>query len=141
MAELNFNNISKCEQYLKNSYELAKMKSGYDTMDIDTQYARLLLKKALIESNGKKIIALFSEANNLLINLPNDHYRIRQIYLYKEFYDKKFKFLNKQQQDIFYSACKIIYKTIEDFNLASNIRDSNYLSNQLIMFFESIIKT
>ncbi|MGI5055759.1 SIR2 family protein [Treponema socranskii] len=141
MAELNFNNISKCEQYLKNSYELAKMKSGYDTMDIDTQYARLLLKKALIESNGKKIIALFSEANNLLVNLPNDHYRIRQIYLYKEFYDKKFKFLNKQQQDIFYSACKIIYKTIEDFNLTSNIRDSNYLSNQLIMFFKSIIKT
>ena len=49
MAELNFKNIPKCEQYLKNSYELAKAKPGYVTIDIDTQYARLLLLKSFSE--------------------------------------------------------------------------------------------
>lgn len=138
MAELNFRNILKCEQYLKNSYELAKAKSGYDTIDIDTQYARLLLLKSFSESDGRKIIALFSEANNILINLPNDHYRIRQVYLYKEFYEKKYKFLGEKERNKFIDACKIMHKSIKDFEQSTIIRDKNFLSNKLISFFEKI---
>ena len=138
MAELNFKNIQKCEQYLKNSYELAKAKPGYDTIDIDTQYARLLLLKSFSESDGKKIMSLFSEANNLLINLPNDYYRIRQVYLYKDFYDKKFKFLGEKEKTKFIDACKIMHKTIIDYEQTSIIRDKNLLSHKLLDFFEQL---
>lgn len=139
MAELNFNNIQRCEQYLSISYELAKSKPGYDTTDIDTQYARLLLLKSLSESDGKKIISLFMDANNLLINLPNDHYRIRQVYLYKDFYDKKFKFLGEKERLKFKEACKFMYKSVLDYQNTTNIRDKNILSSRLINFFETLL--
>ncbi len=140
MAEINFKNLSKAEMYLNNSYSLAKGKEGYDTTDIDTQYARLLILKSLLESNGTIVISLFMKAHNLLINLPNDHYRARQVYLYKEFYDKKYKILNEKGKTTYKNACNQMLESMKSVDKTSNIRDPNFINYRLIKFFDSLLK-
>lgn len=133
MAELTFNNLSKVEQYFNNAYNLAKSKEGYDTSDIDTQYARFLLKKAMQESDGKKIISLFIEANSLLMKLDTDIYKLRQIVPYKDLWEKRKSFLNKELKDKFCQNCILMKKNIELDNKI-RIDRNNPILNECISF-------
>lgn len=80
--------------------------------------------KSLLESDGAIVVFLFMKAHNLLINLPNDHYRARQVYLYKEFYDKKSKILNEKEKTS-KNACKQMLESMKSVDKTSNIRDVN----------------
>ena len=113
MAELTFKNTDKAEQYFANGYNLAKSRPGYNTHDIDTQQARLLLHKGMKLSDGRVILDLFIQANDILLSINNDRYKYRQVLLYKDFYERKFSSFNDSQKRTFIGA---INKMLENIN-------------------------
>lgn len=92
MCRLAFKDYKKAQDYLSTAYEHAKAKSReYHTDNIDTQQARLYLELCLEASKSDEIYRLFSKAHDLLIKLPNDGRKFRQVILYEDIYQHKYE--------------------------------------------------
>lgn len=103
MAEMNANHLESAEQYLKTAYAFAHAKHyAYKTYDIDTQFGRLILLNALTETDTSKIVEKIKQANGYLLNVPNDHYRDRQLVLYEKLYETKFSMMKETEKIVTY---------------------------------------
>ncbi|MDY4464829.1 MAG: SIR2 family protein [Candidatus Treponema excrementipullorum] len=115
MAIIMTNNLDLTQRYFDNAYELAKQKPfEYDTRDIDMQQARLFFKRALNESDKNKIFDYLSKGVSLLQGYRNDKYKLRQLLLLEEIYDKKFKFFDQKFKREFVTICKNILNGIDE---------------------------
>lgn len=113
MANITFKEYSKAQQFLDQSYSLARNKDSYYTSNIDTQQARLFLLVAMEENEQHKVFEGFSKANTILDRLDNDVYKFRQVEKYRDFYNTCYNKFSKGNQVSFQRACQKMNKSIE----------------------------
>lgn len=117
MAIIMTNDLDLTQRYFDNAYELAKQKPiEYDTRDIDMQQARLFFKRALNESDKNKIFDYLSRGVSLLQGYRNDKYKLRQLLLLEEIYEKKFRSFDQKFKREFVNICNDFFKNIEEDN-------------------------
>jgi hypothetical protein len=95
MSHILFKEYDIAEGYLNTAYSLAERRDywgvPYDTSYIDNQYARILLAKALLESDAAISFNNFLKAHEKLLKTPSDQYRFRQVHnAYKDLFEQKF---------------------------------------------------
>lgn len=112
MCRLSIGDLDSAQTYLNDAYSLANSKEDYHTENIDTQQARLLIMKCLKEHDPAKCFDSFFAAHNILIGLPDDGYKYRQIIPYKEVYELKYKTFNKGNKVQFEHACKALLSQV-----------------------------
>ncbi|EMK3363205.1 SIR2 family protein [Vibrio parahaemolyticus] len=118
MCKLAFDDYKKAQDYLTTAYEQARMKhKGFYTDDIDTQQARLYLNQALNVNDAKKSFSYFNDAHNLLVALPNEGRKFRQISIYHEIFVKKYPQYSDGDKTSFEHAVKYALKQSNDNNL------------------------
>ncbi|MBA0218435.1 SIR2 family protein [Pectobacterium brasiliense] len=113
MCRLSIGDLDSAQTYLNDAYSLARSRTGYHTENIDTQQARLLIMKCLKENDPSKSFTCFQDAHNILIGLPDDGYKHRQILPYKDVFDGKYKYFNKGNKVSFEHACKALLQQVE----------------------------
>ena len=142
MGEMANKNLESAQKKLETSYSLANNKKrDYDYSYIDNQQARLFILFALQETNGRKIFDYFQKANNILSSNINDKYNIKQIILYKKFYDEKFRYLSKDEKKLFLDIIKEIYNEI--LKIKETINDiyiMGYEYSKCEMIFKNILE-
>ncbi|EPC4486339.1 SIR2 family protein [Serratia liquefaciens] len=113
MCRLSMGDLDSAQTYLNDAYSLARSRTDYHTENIDTQQARLLIMRCLKENDAIKSFSYFQEAHNILIGLPDDGYKHRQILPYKEIFEAKYKIFNKGNKVNFEHACKALLQQVE----------------------------
>ena len=68
--------------------------------------------KCIKEPDGNKSFELFGSAHNILIGLPDNGYKYRQILPYKDVYDYKYKLFSKGNKVFFEHSCKALLNQI-----------------------------
>ncbi|OEM18571.1 hypothetical protein BHF22_19360 [Escherichia coli] len=107
MCRLSFSDYNRAQNYLTNAYQKAETKKGsYHTDNIDTQQARLYLNQCLDHNNSSECYKLFDKAHALLVKLPNEGRKFRQVLLYKKVFDLKYQNFSKKNKTDFEQACK-----------------------------------
>lgn len=107
MCRLSFSDYNRAQNYLTNAYQKAETKKGsYHTDNIDTQQARLYLNQCLDHNNSSECYKLFDKAHALLVKLPNEGRKFRQVLLYKKVFDLKCQNFSKKNKTDFEQACK-----------------------------------
>lgn len=101
------------QNYLNQAYSLAEKKIGYSIESIHNQQARLFIKQARKNSDGKICFDFFKKAHNLLRQTPNDVYKYRQMKEYYEFYKDRFHILSKDHKQEFLSLIEQSIKSLE----------------------------
>ncbi|EOJ9578475.1 TPA: SIR2 family protein [Escherichia coli] len=97
MCRLSFSDYNRAQNYLTNAYQKAETKKGsYHTDNIDTQQARLYLNQCLDHNNSSECYNLFNKAHALLVKLPNEGRKFRQVLLYKKVFDLKYQSFSKK---------------------------------------------
>ncbi|HBA9024230.1 TPA: SIR2 family protein [Escherichia coli] len=116
MCRLSFSDYNRAQNYLTNAYQKAETKKGsYHTDNIDTQQARLYLNQCLDHNNSSECYKLFDKAHALLVKLPNEGRKFRQVLLYKKVFDLKYQNFSKKNKTDFEQACKkLLYQTKPD---------------------------
>lgn len=104
MAHLSLDDLDRSQACFDQSYSYAERRDNYHTNQIDTQQARLYLKKSC--ASFKDSFEFFKKANTLLINVPNDSYRYKQVSEYSSVYNKCFSQFSKGNRVEFEHACK-----------------------------------
>lgn len=115
MARITNDMLYDAEKDLQTAYKLAEKKQilkDYSVSSIDTQYARLLIKKSLKEQHNDAIWNFFIHAHNLLSRCNNDKYRYRQVRDYKTFFDLKYSALSPKNKAIFKTCCEYMLNEI-----------------------------
>lgn len=107
MCRLSFSDYNRAQNYLTNAYQKAETKKGsYHTDNIDTQQARLYLNQCLDHNNSSECYKLFDKAHALIVKLPNEGRKFRQVLLYKKVFDLKYQNFSKKNKTDFEQACK-----------------------------------
>jgi hypothetical protein len=117
MANITFKDFSKAQKFLDQAYSLAFKKQHYDTQNIDTQQARLLILKSIGEADAASAFSLFEQAHRLMIKLDENVYKYRQVPLYKDFHDAWGAKLSRKNAILFQRSCQRIFS---DINLAES---------------------
>ncbi|MCF2859484.1 SIR2 family protein [Pseudoalteromonas sp. SMS1] len=115
MAVMSTNNLGDAEIILKTAYAKAENNADYDTTYIDNQFARLNLKKAIIEERQDASISFFLDAHKILKREENDIYKFRQAGLYISYFEKRYDDLSKGNKVKFEHALRDILKQYEEF--------------------------
>ena len=115
MAVMSANNLTDAEIILDTAYAKARNNPDYDTTYIDNQYARLNLKKAILESQPKMSYELFEKAHSILKREESDIHKFRQAGLYITFYQSRFASLSKGDKVHFEHAIRHIIRQYEEF--------------------------
>ena len=119
MAHLSLDDLDKSQACFDQSYSYAERRDNYHTNQIDTQQARLYLKKSC--ASFKDSFEFFKKANTLLRNVPNDSYRYKQVSEYSSVYNKCFNQFSKGNRVEFEHACKYMLteaeKALSDLNI------------------------
>jgi len=113
MCRLSIGDLESAQTYLNDAYALANSRDNYHTENIDTQQARLLIVKCLKEVDSNKAFTFFQEAHNILIGLPDDGYKYRQIIPYNDVFESKYKLFSKGDKVFFEHACKALLQQAE----------------------------
>lgn len=146
MAHMPFKEYEKAQQYIDQSYALAKRKLNYHTNHHDTQQGRLFLLMALEPANHSRAPEYFSKGHKLFCKIDNDIYKFRQLGLYSEYYDICYSRISKRHQTEFEHACKRmatdaerLMKELSDttFNTPYMIRALQRLNNTISAMKES----
>jgi hypothetical protein len=112
MANITFKDFSKAQTFMDQAYSLAYKKQHYDTQNIDTQQARLLILKSIGENDAASAFSLFEQAHRLMIKLDENVYKYRQVPLYKDFHDAWGAKLSKKNAILFQRLCQRIFSDI-----------------------------
>ncbi|MBJ2078487.1 SIR2 family protein [Serratia ureilytica] len=116
MAKMANEKFGDAQKDLDAAYNMAKKKQYlryYSTSSIDTQQARLYIKKSLQEIHNAAIWDLFTKAHNLLTSCENDKYRYRQVKEYERFYNNKYAVLSVDNKKRFKSYCNYMLSEID----------------------------
>jgi hypothetical protein len=114
MANITFKEYTKAQQYLDQSYSLARKKDQYHTDSIDAQQARLHILLAMGGKDPSEIYSAFSKAHSLLDRLDNDVYKFRQVEKYKDFHDACYHLLSKGNKVNFQRASQKMRQEIDN---------------------------
>lgn len=112
MARMSYGELDKAQSNLDEAYAYAHNKK-YDTLYIDTQQARLYLLRAIEEKNESNTWSLFQKAHNILVGMDDNIYKYRQVSIYRDFYNKKYKMLSTEKKYIFHESVKKLKVSIE----------------------------
>lgn len=126
MAKIANEKLNDAQKDLETAYNMAKQKQYlryYSTSSIDTQQARLYIKKSIQESHNAVIWDLFTKAHNLLSSCENNKYRYRQVKEYERFYNNKYAILSGENKRKFKSCCEYM---LSDMSRLSNEDSSEY---------------
>lgn len=107
-------NYDKAQSYLRKSYHCAKLRDRYYTDYIDTQQAHLYLLKAQEADNPNDSFLLFQMAHQLLLKVPNNSYRLNQLNLYYEIYQRDYKTFSAPHQSVFIRYCSRILNDLKN---------------------------
>ncbi|WFF38268.1 SIR2 family protein [Moraxella nasibovis] len=114
MAFMTFpDKYDEAQNFLDQAYSLADKKIGYSIDNIHNQQARLFIKQARQNSDGKICFDFFKKAHNLLRQTPNDVYKYRQMKEYHELYKDRFHILSKENKKDFLNLIKQSIKSLE----------------------------
>lgn len=123
ITALNLDNYNQASIYFDNAYANAKNMENFDTFQIDTHKARLLLCSEMYnnQTNAKEAVDTFLKAHELLLHNSNSgekiRYVLRQVGRYNEYYTYYFPILNDAEKNlIINSAYNIREKFKEYFN-------------------------
>ncbi|MDO4431522.1 MAG: SIR2 family protein [Lonepinella koalarum] len=131
MAFMTFpDKYDEAQNFLDQAYSLAEKKIEYSIESIHNQQARLFIKQARKNSDGKICFDFFKKAYNLLRQTPNDVYKYRRMKEYYEFYKDRFDNLNKDHKKEFLSLIDQSIKSLE-----------TQIRNQFDPHLESLINT
>lgn len=120
MAEIANDLLDPAQEKLNTAYKIARKKQEkkeYDTSSIDTQQARLYIKKALKEQHDAAIWSFFYRAHNLLQSSDNGKHRYRQVKEYEKIYNQKYSSLSKQNRLNFKECCVYMLAQAEHVNV------------------------
>lgn len=121
MANITHNDFEKAQTFLEQAYSLAYSKQDYNTQSIDTQQARLLIKKSIGKADPASAFSSFEQAHRLMINIDETVYKYRQVPLYKDFFDTWGTRLSKKNTVLFQQSCKRIMSDINEAESSSAI--------------------
>lgn len=120
MSRLSYSDYHRAQNYLTNAYEKAKNRpSDYHTHNIDTQQARLYLNQS-IESD-KESFYLFEKGHKLLLPLPNDGRKFRQVLLYQQIFERKFKSYSNKNKVYFERAVNTMLEQAKSGDFDSRV--------------------
>ncbi|WP_244555208.1 hypothetical protein [Pantoea eucrina] len=126
MAKIANDRLDDAQSNLKTAYKWANQKQAirnYSTSSIDTQQARLNIKKSIKEQHDKAIWDYFISAHVLLSKCENDKYRYRQVKEYEKFFNLKYNILSVKNKNGFKSCCEYMLSQIKGL---SNIDAGEY---------------
>lgn len=139
MAKIANDKLDDAQKDLDAAYSMAKKKQilrDYSTSSIDTQQARLFIKKSFKENHNNVIWDYFIKAHSLLTSCENDKYRYRQVKEYEKFYNNKYSVLSKENKIKFKDCCIYMTKQINQLNPSEigeySIRNCEYTLNKII---------
>lgn len=139
MAHIPFKEYDKAQQYIDQSYALAKKKLNYHTNHHDTQQGRLYLLIALEPSNQSRAAEFFAKGHQLFCKIDNDIYKFRQLGLYSDYYDICYAKLSKKHQTEFEHACKRMASDAE--RLIKELSDTTFNTPYMVRVLERLNKT
>ncbi len=116
MAKIANDRLDDAQSNLKTAYEWANKKQAirnYSTSSIDTQQARLNIKKSIKEQHDKAVWDYFISAHVLLSKCENDKYRYRQVKEYEKFFNLKYNILSVKHKNGFKSCCEYMLTQIK----------------------------
>ncbi len=103
--------------YFENAYSFARKQKDYDTYQIDNHYARHILENEVTNGSQASCMKAFEEAHGALMNpkhkVDSYYYPYRVAQKYYPFYERFFKGMNKNEQNVFLTACQNMLKRIE----------------------------
>ncbi|MBZ6807004.1 hypothetical protein FMJ83_26485, partial [Klebsiella oxytoca] len=126
MAKIANDRLDDAQNDLKTAYKWANEKQAirnYSTSSIDTQQARLYIKKAIKEQHDKAVWDYFISAHVLLTKCENDKYRYRQVKEYERFFNLKYNILSVKNKNGFKSCCEHM---LSQMKFLSNIDAGEY---------------
>jgi len=139
MAHIPFKEYDKAQQYIDQSYALAKKKLNYHTNHHDTQQGRLYLLMALEPTNLSRASEYFSKGHQLFSKIDNDIFKFRQLGLYSEYYEICYSRLSKRHQTEFEHACKRMATDAE--KLIKELSATTFNTPYMIRVLERLNKT
>lgn len=116
MAKIANDRLDDAQNDLKTAYKWANEKQAirnYSTSSIDTQQARLNIKKSIKEQHDKAVWDYFISAHVLLSKCENDKYRYRQVKEYEKFFNLKYNILSVKNKIGFKSCCAYMLSQIK----------------------------
>lgn len=119
MAKIANDRLDDAQSNLKTAYEWANKKQAirnYSTSSIDTQQARLNIKKSIKEQHDKAVWDYFISAHVLLTKCENDKYRYRQVKEYEKFFNLKYNILSVKNKNGFKSCCEYMLTQIKSLS-------------------------
>lgn len=124
ITALNLERYSLTKIYFDNAYANAEKLDDFDTYQIDTHYARLLLCTEMSNNRNNKEQAVenFYKAHRLLWENSNSgtklNYVLRQTGLYTDYYETYKKMLNVDERERYLeTACKMLEKYMKYFEI------------------------
>lgn len=103
--------------YFDNAYSFAKKQKDFDTYQIDNHYARYILENEVANGSQATCMKAFEEAHNALMNpkhkVDSYYYPYRVAQNYYPFYERFFKGMNKNEQNVFSTACTSMLNRIK----------------------------
>jgi hypothetical protein len=108
--------FERAEKYFKTAYSFAEDREFWDSVQIDNQYARFLLMRAISLGDVSTCMAAFREARKLIhgqIERERLHYGYRVAALYADFYEKFATVLQPPNREEIRRAAKHVCERIE----------------------------
>lgn len=140
MAHLTHSSLTDAKKYLDTAYSLAAANKDYRTDNIDTQQARYYLLVALKEVDSNIIFANFKNAHDLLLKIPNNSYRYRQVLIYLELYEKSYLRLSKKNKESFLMLSNEMMNELNKYMNAEENKGSSWMIRRCADELESMLK-
>lgn len=122
IARMEIKDYREAKIYLENAYQYANGIKKFDTYQLDSHKARLLLEQTLYFNNKEEAYSSFIEAHQLIYNNNNKpvhlHYPLRQAKYYYDYYKIFYPGFDDSQKGIFLFCCKQIKDKIDEYNKA-----------------------
>lgn len=122
IARMEIKDYKEAKIYLENAYQYTKGIKKFDTYQLDSHKARLLLEESINYNNKDESYSNFIEAHNLIYNNNNKavhlHYPLRQAKYYYDYYRLFYSNFDETQKAIFLFCNKQIKDKINEYNIA-----------------------
>ncbi|MBK8908542.1 MAG: hypothetical protein IPM60_11755 [Rhodospirillales bacterium] len=116
IARLSLHEYDAARNYLDTAYSLARKIPGFNTRQIDNQYARYLLENATYSNDRARSFSVWLDANKLLLmqmrKEKDNHYPYRVASAYKDYIEHFGESWDRRQIAAFRSACNTVIGNI-----------------------------
>ena len=119
IARMEIKDYNSAQIYLDNAASYCQEKWGEDSWQIETNKARLLLERTMYEKDVAASFDNFEEAFALLYDnqTPDLHYPLRQVSLFRPYYETFYNKFSDREKNIFLLDCAKMEDKIKDYLL------------------------